>query len=192
MQVKEGEYFKRFKAFAHSIRAQSAIKIIVCHVVSAALLLTAQTAWAAAQTPVPGTVTRVIDGDTLWVQTSTRSKPLKVRIQAIDAPEICQAGGVAARDALKSRVFGKGVLLFTGARDNYNRTVARVDVQGEDVGSWLVGGGHAWSLGHFQSAGPYASEQLRAQIVRRGIFSGGTPEHPKEFRKRHGSCFSRQ
>ncbi len=189
MQVKKDEYFKRFRRLAQLIQAQAAIKLIVISMWSAAPLVTVQTAWAAAQGSVSGTVTRVIDGDTIWVQTSTRSKPLKVRIQAVDAPEICQAGGVAARDALKARVLGKRVVLFSKATDTHSRTIANVDLEGENLGRWLVLGGHAWASGPFQSAGPYGAEQIKAQKARLGIFSGGKPEHPKDFRKRHGTCF---
>jgi micrococcal nuclease len=187
MQCRE---FECFRCFAQSIRAQAAIKLVAVLILSVALLLAAQTV-AATPTGVSGTVTRVIDGDTIWVQTSAKIKPLKVRIQAIDAPEICQTGGVAARDALKARVLGKSVTLMPRARDAYNRVVASVDLQGADIGRWLVNGGHAWSSGYFQSAGPYASEQMQAQIARRGVFGGGKPEHPHDFRKRHGSCYVR-
>ncbi|MDP3310892.1 MAG: thermonuclease family protein, partial [Polaromonas sp.] len=55
---------------------------------------------AGAAQPWQGTVTRVSDGDTLWVRPAAGGKPLKVRIDGIDAPEICQAGGRAARKAL--------------------------------------------------------------------------------------------
>ena len=51
-----------------------------------------------------GVVMRVVDGDTVWVQTSPSQPLLKVRIQGIDAPEICQTGGLQAQEALKNRV----------------------------------------------------------------------------------------
>ncbi len=193
MLVKKYEYFKRFRCLAQSIQAQAAIKLIVATIVVwfAEPLVTVQTAWAAAPGSVSGTVTRVIDGDTIWVQTSASSKPLKVRIQDIDAPEICQAGGVAARDALKARVLGLRVTLSSKATDTYSRTIAGVDVEGENLGRWLVLGGHAWASGPFQSAGPYGAAQIKAQKARLGVFSGGKPELPKDFRKRHGSCFSK-
>ena len=192
MQAQKVDYLKHFKSLAEVIQVRAAIIIIATNVVCAAPAVAQHAAGAAAQTTVSGTVTRVVDGDTIWVQTSSRSKPLKVRIQAIDAPEICQSGGIAARDALKFRVFGNRVTLVTSTTDSYRRTVARVDLQGADIGRWLVGRGHAWSLGQFQSAGPYAADQLQAQIARRGVFGGGTPERPTEFRKRHGSCLSGQ
>ena len=37
-----------------------------------------------------GIVMQVSDGDTLWIKTNARSKPIKVRLQGVDAPEVCQ------------------------------------------------------------------------------------------------------
>ena len=47
-----------------------------------------------------GTVTFVTDGDTLWVAPAQGGAVRKLRIDGLDAPEICQAGGVAARAVL--------------------------------------------------------------------------------------------
>jgi endonuclease YncB( thermonuclease family) len=38
-------------------------------------------------------VTRVLDGDTVWVKPKGNLAPRKLRLQGLDAPEICQAGG---------------------------------------------------------------------------------------------------
>ena len=89
-------------------------------------------------------VTRVVDGDTLWLKTSASQQTLKVPIQGIDAPEICLPGGVQAREALKQRVLGQSVTVTSGAHDDYGRTVGTVHLQGQDLGRWLVVEGHAW------------------------------------------------
>lgn len=89
-------------------------------------------------------VTRVVDGDTLWLKTSASQQTLKVPIQGIDAPEICLPGGVQAREALKQRVLGQSVTVTSGAHDDYGRTVGTVHLQGQDLGRWLVAEGHAW------------------------------------------------
>ena len=170
------------------IRARAAINYVANYLVFATLLMGVQTFCVAAP-GVIATVTRVIDGDTIWVQTSPSSKPLKVRIQSIDAPEICQNGGSAARAALKNKVLGKQVVLFAKATDHYSRAVAKVDFQGEDLGRLMVASGHAWSLGAFDSSGPYKLEQMNALAERRGLFSDAKAEHPKSFRKRYGSCY---
>src|SRR4051794_31732147 len=56
-----------------------------------------------------GTVSRVVDGDTLVVQLSTG--PIKVRLYGIDAPEHNQPGGFESAVTLRSLVAGKQVSL---------------------------------------------------------------------------------
>ena len=137
-----------------------------------------------------GIVTRVVDGDTIWVNTGQNAHPLKVRILGIDAPEICQTGGDLSREALKQRVLGQFVTVSFKRYDIYGRSLASVVWQSEDVGRWMVVNGYAWSYRFHRSAGPYATEQMQAVYARRGIFSAGTAQNPRTFRKRHGSCYS--
>ena len=147
---------------------------------------------AATQRTQSGIVTRVVDGDTVWVQTAGSGKPLKVRLQGIDAPEICQAGGVQAQDALKRQVLGQSVTLTSRAHDDYGRTVGTLHFQGQDVSRWLVANGHAWVYSYRHKKAPYADEFAQAQAARRGIFNDAQAEEPRVFRKRNGSCYPNQ
>ena len=136
-------------------------------------------------------VSRVVDGDTVWVKLEARAKPIKVRILGIDAPEICQQGGAEAQQALAGRVLGQWVTLQvqpTRSRDDYGRWLARLQWQGSDVGRWLVQSGHAWSYTYRRDPGPYASEQAMATAARRGVFADAAAENPRQFRQRHGAC----
>lgn len=138
-----------------------------------------------------GVVSRVVDGDTLWVKTQSSSKPLKVRLLGIDAPEICQSGGAASREALRQRVIGRTVAISFRRHDDYGRTLAGVHLEGEDMGRWMVSQGQAWSYRYRRDPGPYAAEQAQAQLSGRGLFSDPDAENPRSFRKRHGSCYLR-
>lgn len=166
------------------IQAQSAIKLIAWVLL---ILMTFQ-ATAATRQAQSGVVTRVVDGDTLWVKTSGAQQALKVRLQGIDAPEICQPGGVQAREALKRRVLGQSVTVTSGAHDDDGRTVGTLHMQGQDMARWLVAQGHAWVYSYRHKKGPYADELRQAQLARRGVFSDVAAEEPRLFRKRHGSC----
>jgi micrococcal nuclease len=139
-------------------------------------------AWA-----LTGVVTHVTDGDTLWVRTDAGTR-LKLRLQGLDAPERCQAWGPQARDALAARVMHRQVDVQTKARDDYQRTIARVTLQGEDVGAWMVGEGHAWSARFRRSPGPYATQEATARAARRGLFAQLDAVEPRAFRKAHGPC----
>ena len=153
------------------------------------LILMSSRAAAATQQVRSGLVTRVVDGDTLWVQTHPSQQPLKVRIQGIDAPEICQAGGERARAALSRRVLGQSVTVASRAHDDYGRTVGILRLEGEDVGRWMVANGHAWVYSYRQKKAPYADELAQARTARRGVFSDAAAEEPRGFRQRQGSCY---
>lgn len=155
--------------------------------VLAAVGTSSSSAWASGVQS--GVVTRVVDGDTVWVTVAGGDKPIKVRIEGIDAPEICQPGGASSQDALRRRLLGSQVSLSLHFQDDYGRVLATIHQQGEDVGRWMVSSGQAWSYRYRGRARLYAEEEARARADRRGLFSKGEPEEPSRFRKRHGSCY---
>jgi endonuclease YncB( thermonuclease family) len=133
--------------------------------------------------------TSVPDGDTLWVQPQAGGTPLKLRLQGLDAPEICQVGGVLARDALRELVDQTDLQIEVKYQDTYGRGLARIQARGQDVGAIMVGRGMAWSDRWQRSLGPYARQEKAAHRDHLGIFSENEPELPRDFRKRHGSCY---
>ena len=128
------------------------------------------------------------DGDSVWVRPAEGGEAVQLRLQGLDAPEICQAFGKQARDALAAHVLRKRVRVVVRAQDVYRRSVGRLELEGNDVGAWLVTHGHAWSAHYQRRAGPYAAEEQQARVARRGLWEAAAPEEPKAFRKRHGSC----
>lgn len=134
-----------------------------------------------------GKVTRVTDGDSLWVRPAEGGQPVKIRIDGIDAPEICQSGGQAARKALAARLLGRSVEVHTRRQDDYGRGLAAVSLDGEDVGAWMVSQGHAWA--YRQRSGEYLALQARAQSAARGLFADRHAIEPRVFRKQNGPCY---
>ena len=186
-----------FKALVQWIRARAAPKLIATELTALALLVSASilappqaVAGAATQLTQSGVVTYVVDGDTVWVQIGAHDKPLKVRLRGVDAPEICQAGGLQAQAALKSRVLGQRVSVTSSSRDDYGRVVGTMDLRGEDVGRWLVLSGHAWVYSYQKRKVAYAQEFAQAQVARRGLFSDAQAIEPRAFRKAQGSCYT--
>jgi endonuclease YncB( thermonuclease family) len=133
-------------------------------------------------------VSRVFDGDTLWVKPLAGGRYRKLRLDGVDAPEICQSGGPAARDALASQVLSQVVTVHVRAFDSYGRALAQVSVDGKDAAAQLVRGGHAWSSRWKRSRGPYAAEEALARSERKGVFAAPGAELPYQFRRRHGPC----
>ena len=91
-----------------------------------------------------GTVTKVTDGDSLWVEID--SGPIEVRLYSVDAPESNQPWGQEATDALRRRVMHQRVVLEVQSQDRYDRQVAVVFFDRDDasVNRWLVEQGHGW------------------------------------------------
>ncbi|WP_428425454.1 thermonuclease family protein [Methylibium sp.] len=148
---------------------------------------------AASEVRFEGVVTRVTDGDTVWVRPAAeggggRRKPVKVRLLGLDAPERCQAHGSEAGAALAARVQDRHVTVRRRATDEYGRAVGTLWLGHDDVGAWLVSEGHAWSARYHGDPGPYADEEGRARAARRGLFAQTRPELPRDFRRRHGPC----
>ena len=139
-----------------------------------------------------GVVTYVVDGDTVHVRPDDGGKPVSIRLDGIDAPEICQPGGVASREALGQQALGQRVAVQGRHQDDYGRLLARIVLNDEDLGQWMVAQGLAWSYRYRRSVGPYALQQDRAQAARRGMFSpiyAAPAVYPRAFRKQHGSCY---
>lgn len=172
-----------------------AVGLVVRALISAALWVAAGASFDAAAQPaastLTGVVTRVSDGDTLWLRPegqAERRKPVKVRLVGLDAPEICQAHGPAARAALEAWTLGRRVTLQRQAYDGYGRQLATLWLDGQDIGARLVAQGHAWSARWHASRGPYADEEATARQTRAGLFVQPDPELPRAFRQRHGPC----
>lgn len=170
---------------AQWIQARAAPKVIAVMLLGLACVQ----APAATLRAQSGVVTYVVDGDTVWVQVGAHDKPLKVRLQGIDAPEICQAGGAQAQAALKSRLMGQTVTVTSSANDDYGRTVGTLRLQGEDMSRWMVANGHAWVYSYQHRKTPYTDDFNQAQAARRGVFSDAAAQEPRAFRKANGSCY---
>jgi endonuclease YncB( thermonuclease family) len=135
-------------------------------------------------------VTRVFDGDTVWVQPLAGGRYRKLRLDGLDAPEICQRGGTESRDALARRVLKQSVTVTERQSDDYGRGMATLQHAGDDVGGWMVASGQAWSYRWRRSLGPYAPEETLARERRLGLFAQADAEVPRSFRQRHGRCAS--
>jgi micrococcal nuclease len=144
---------------------------------------------AASAKVISGVVTRVSDGDSLWVRLPQGGKPVKVRFQGLDAPESCQDWGPQATQALKSKALNQSVVISTRARDDYGRIIAQVQMDGDDLCAWMVEQGHAWSYRYRNDPGPYAAQERSARAAKRGLWAAGKAVDPREFRKLHGSCY---
>lgn len=160
---------------------------------------------AACRGPVPAgaegaapsvTVVAVHDGDTVRVR-GADARVQVVRLATIDAPELDQPDGVAARDALRQRVLGQTVWLEPRGRDRYGRTLAVLWLPQEggvaDVALGAVEAGWAWHYGAHAHEQPvperwrYALAETIARQQGRGLWQRADAVPPWEWRRRHRS-----
>jgi endonuclease YncB( thermonuclease family) len=141
-----------------------------------------------AATSVEGTVTRVTDGDSLWLEPAAGGPPVELRLQDIDAPEICQAWGPEAKLALQELVLKKTVSVRIVGRDTHGRTLGTLYLDALNVNKTMVQEGHAWSSRYKYDRGPYVADERMAKALSRGLNREGGAVMPRDFRREHGPC----
>ncbi len=93
-------------------------------------------------------VVGVHDGDTI-TGLDEDQKQFKIRLDAIDAPELGMPFGQASRKALSEKVFGKQVVVIVKTKDRYGRTVGHVLLDKKDMNLEMLEAGMAWHYAHY-------------------------------------------
>ena len=134
--------------------------------------------------PVAGLagIATVIDGDTLDV--ATMRGRVRGRLDGVDAFEARQrcgetACGREASRALNGLIGGRPVVCVEHGVDRYDRVLARCRVDGEDLGGWMVGNGHAVAYRRYSHA--YVAEENQARAAGFGAWAHGF-EAPEDWR----------
>lgn len=123
-------------------------------------------------------VVGISDGDTL--SCLYNNKPLKVRLQYIDAPESEQPFGNRAKQALSALVFKKNITLRITGYDKYQRLLAVAFNGQKNVNLAQVEQGMAWAYRETQPI--YQQAQNYAQQYRIGLWRDPNPIHPTDWR----------
>lgn len=143
-------------------------------------------------------VTRVADGDTLTVRNQDGAIH-KIRMHAIDAPELKQAGGEQARNWLLEQVMNRDVKIVVNNTDRYQRQVAKVVwpvdgcaqrlCDGEvDVNLQAIEAGHAWWYREYSRSQSsedrvlYEAAEDTARNARKGLWRQTAPLAPWQWR----------
>jgi len=134
-----------------------------------------------------GTVTRVVDGDSLTVQIDGRYQ--SIRLCGMDAPEQKQPFGKEAKATLEKLALGKQVAITEVGQDPYRRVIAEVFVLGEPeqfVNGDLVQSGMAYHYVQYSGNCPNRDAIALAESIAKeqkaGVWSGNY-QPPWEFRK---------
>lgn len=133
----------------------------------------------AAERQIQCKVVGISDGDTLTCL--FEHKPLKVRLQHIDAPESAQPFGKRAKQTLSNLAFKQEVKLLVSGYDKYDRLLAVVyNYRNENLNLKLVEQGMAWAYRQTQPI--YQQAQERAQTAKLGLWQDRNPINPADWR----------
>jgi endonuclease YncB( thermonuclease family) len=134
------------------------------------LLMVPAIAAAADITGVP----KIREGDQIVIGSS------RIRLGAIDAPSVDQlclntkgerwTCGVAARDELIKHVENKPWTCHIDRVDRRGRSVARCEVDGEDIQKWMVKSG--WALAYVRFSHDYDADETAARDAKAGMWQG--------------------
>ena len=130
--------------------------------------------------PLTGRVVKVTDGDTITVLVDQQQ--IKIRLNAIDAPEQGQDFGQKSKEALADLVFGKEVRIETHGKDRYGRTIGDVYVGGTFVNEKMVEEGWAWNYVKYSKSQRLADLERQARAAKRGLWAGKSPVAPWDYR----------
>ena len=140
---------------------------------------------------LPGTVLRVLDGDSLVLD--VRGSHYRIDLAGIDAPELDQPWGGAARDSLARTLTGRFVVAQPVRYGPRGRIQGRLAFKKQDLGLNLLRSGLAWCIP--QPEKPYATRyqqhldaQTRARSARLGLWSDDSPVPPWEWRARRAGA----
>ena len=126
-------------------------------------------------------VVGVHDGDTI-TGLDENQKQFKIRLDAIDAPELGMPFGQASRKALSEKVFGKQVEVIVKTKDRYGRTVGHVLLDKRDMNLEMLEEGMAWHYAHYDHNKRLADAEQEARGNRLGLWQDPNPVAPWDWR----------
>lgn len=133
-------------------------------------------------------VVGVLDGNTISVSNTSTGQQVYVRLRGIDAPEMQQPGGAAARQSLASLVAGKTVRVEFKSTDKMGTVEGRVVLNGDDVNLAQLGAGMAWlHTAYYNELSDdqkklYRDAEAEARKACRGLWRDDAPSPPWEYR----------
>jgi micrococcal nuclease len=154
------------------------------HLLSALLLLAtpAFAAPPATETKLTLKVVSVHDGDT-FTGVNDSNQQVKVRLDAVDAPELGQPYGQASRKALGDKIFGKVVTVTTKKHDRYGRTIGHVLIEKRDINLELLEEGAVWHYEEYDHNKRLREAEQSARAAKKGLWRDTDPIAPWDWRK---------
>ncbi|PWM76382.1 MAG: hypothetical protein DBY32_09585 [Phascolarctobacterium sp.] len=127
-----------------------------------------------------GVVITVYDGDTIKLK--THDEEYKIRFNGIDAPEYDQKYGEEAKNYLTSLINEKDICIKIHGVDKYNRLLATVFYNAEDINYKMIKAGYAWHYKYYDSNKKYEYAELEAKNEKLGLWKDLMPVPPWDYR----------
>lgn len=148
--------------------------IFLCVLCLSALPVVAET--------ITGQVVRVSDGDTLTLLDDTNTQ-YKIRLTAIDAPELGQPYGYLSKQALVDLCFKQTASIEVTGKDRYGRLVAIVTCNDTNANEAMLNLGMAWVYQRFKKRYPhYDALEQDARYDETGLWMDEDPVPPWVWR----------
>ena len=130
---------------------------------------------------IRGKVINVHDGDTFTLLTDD-SRIIKIRLHAIDCPELAQPFGDVAKERVKGLILGKEVYIDSVTTDKYKRVVSVAYMYGNyPLNEQLLIEGLAWHYKKYDKTKRLARYENKARKKRIGLWSTDAIS-PEQFR----------
>lgn len=131
--------------------------------------------WVAVVTPVfaqevAGRVVGVHDGDTITLLTAEK-RQVRIRLADIDAPELGQPFGQAAKRELSALCFNRSAKVQVRTVDLYGRTVGVVSCDGRDASREMVQHGMAWAYRTYLKRPELVPLEEAAKVAHAGLWA---------------------
>lgn len=139
----------------------------------------------AARADYEGIVTKIIDGDTVYV--NSNGSLHKVRFSGIDAPEHDQPYGYTSKNNLNNLILHKKIFVKTDKQDRYGRDLGYVFYDGLNINEVQVKEGLAWAYRFREkpSNPSFYRLELAARQGSQGLWRERNPVEPWKWRRDH-------
>ncbi|MDP1541405.1 MAG: thermonuclease family protein [Moraxellaceae bacterium] len=136
--------------------------------------------------PLVGLVVHVGDGDSITLLDAQQQRH-RIRLGEIDAPELGQAYGQAAKRTLRQIIAQQHVRIHLLDIDQYGRIVGIVYLNDQDVNAYMLEQGMAWIYHRYLRRPELKKIEQEAREQKRGLWQ--QPEHlrvaPWTWRQQH-------
>lgn len=133
------------------------------------------------KTIIRGNVVYIYDGDTVKLKTND-SIEYKIRLSGIDAPEYDQKYGKDSKEYLESLVSGKFICIKVLGTDKYDRILATIFYNNEDINYKMIKAGYAWHYKYYDNNREYEVAETEAKSKKIGLWQDNSPTAPWDYR----------